>query len=245
MDDAALSVGGTIAHRSIRGCATDVVTVFAGINPELVSPTADQFHRECGLGRNAVTARRREDATAMSILGASPHYLHYLDAIYRRNPDGEWLCQHRRQMFELPVAREQSLVTDVAVSLAELAARVQPDLVLTCAGFGNHIDHAVARKAAELWAAREGVQLLIWEDLPYAFSQKPGISWPGRPIPSMPPSEAWQRKWDAIRAYPSQISMLWPSEQTWQDKFAWHARKLGRGRPAELLWAKDPNGRVT
>lgn len=245
LDDAALSVGATIAHRTLRGYDTEVVTVFSGPNPIRVSPAASQFHQECGLGNDAMAVRRHEDAVAMSILGANQHYLPYLDAIYRRERDGGWLCQHRRQMFEISAAREQALVTDVSEGLAALAARIRPDLVMTCAGFGGHIDHAVVREATEHWATREHFQFLVWEDLPYMLGGKARIPLPGRPAPSKPPPEAWKRKWKAIRAYSSQISMLWPREQAWQDELVKHARAGGGGRATELLWIRDPlAGRV-
>jgi LmbE family N-acetylglucosaminyl deacetylase len=237
MDDAALSVGATLAHRAMRGLDTEVVTVFAGPNPVPVSPAARQFHQECGLGDDAVAVRRQEDAEAMAVLGTNPHYLPYLDAIYRRAGDGQWLCRHRRQMFELALSREQALVTEISAALAGLASQIQPELVLTCTGFGNHIDHAVTRAAAQRWATIEKCPFLTWEDLPYMLGRPWPTRPPGRPAQSRPPAKAWERKWAAIRAYPSQISMMWPSGRAWQEKFAWHAAERGSGLPAELLWA--------
>lgn len=239
LDDAALSVGATLAHRALRGGNSEVVTVFAKSNPVQISPVATQFHQECRLGSDAVAARKQEDAAAMSILGTTPHYLSFLDAIYRRDADGNWLCRHRRQMFQHPIKIEMSLVTEVGQALAGFADRVHPDLVMTCAGFGNHIDHAVTREATMRWAAREHIQMLLWEDLPYMFGKAIRAEEAGKPLTSAPPDLAWARKWRAIRAYPSQISMMWPNESDWQGKLMTHALARGSGRPAELLWTAD------
>jgi LmbE family N-acetylglucosaminyl deacetylase len=239
LDDAVISVGATIAHRTLRGLTTEVATVFAGANPDRLSRAARAFHRDCGLGANAVAVRKKEDAEALAALGASSKHLRYLDAIYRAAPNGRRLARHRQHMFKTSVSEEEHLVTDIAETLADLATRFEPEVVLTCAGFGSHIDHVVTRAATQRWTRRERRPLLLWEDLPYMVNEPISGKVPGCPVRSSPPAKAWELKWQAVRSYESQIRMLWRGGRDWRAELTQHAKIRGCGIPSEQFWLAD------
>jgi LmbE family N-acetylglucosaminyl deacetylase len=167
----------------------------------------------------------------MHELGAHAHHREFLDAIYRRAPDGQWLCRHDQAMFDA-VPLDQDLLDKVSREVRHVLHTVDPDLVLTCAAIGDHIDHRLTRAAA-LHAVTSTEAILLWEDIPYAIGHPP------TPTPHLPPpesSEAWERKWRAIACYATQVRMLWPTNTDWAVHLLAHAQTRGHGHPAELLF---------
>ncbi len=75
LDDAALSLGATIAYASEVGLAVTVLTVLAG-DPDSEEP-AGTWDTICGFATagEAARVRRAEDANACEILGAEPMWL--------------------------------------------------------------------------------------------------------------------------------------------------------------------------
>ncbi|MGH3849169.1 MAG: PIG-L family deacetylase, partial [Pseudonocardiaceae bacterium] len=143
LDDAALSAGALLADLAAQGADVQVVTLFAGPPWETLSAVARAFHTNCGLPEDAsaVALRVNEDRAAMDELGARAYHRGFLDAVYRRAPDGQWLCEHDRAMFDcLPLDRD-GLLSRLSYEVRNILAAAEPDLVLTCAAVGDHIDH--------------------------------------------------------------------------------------------------------
>ncbi|MGZ4358262.1 MAG: PIG-L deacetylase family protein [Gaiellaceae bacterium] len=93
LDDAALSVGATIARASREGRRVKVVTVLAG-DPATDAP-AGEWDRRCGFSSagEAVRARRAEDEAACEILGAEPIWLPYGDEQHGRGAGDDEVWQ--------------------------------------------------------------------------------------------------------------------------------------------------------
>lgn len=236
LDDAALSVGATLADLAAQGADVHVVTLFAGTPTEPLSAIARTFHTNCGLpeGESAVALRIGEDRAAIDELGARAHHCGFLDAVYRRTPDGSWLCGHDRAMFDdLPLAQD-GLLDELSREVKRILATVTPDLVLTCAGVGDHVDHRLTRAAVLNAISATGIRSLLWEDLPYAINRPPATAAP--PLTRTTPPEAWQRKWRAIAQYTTQIRMLWPADTDWAAELFAHAKTRGYGDPAEPMF---------
>jgi LmbE family N-acetylglucosaminyl deacetylase len=89
LDDAAFSLGATIARAARAGAKVRVLTVFAG-DPDSSGPAA-WWDRKAGFASeaDAVRARRKEDEEACRILGATPVWLSFSDASYERQVDYE------------------------------------------------------------------------------------------------------------------------------------------------------------
>jgi LmbE family N-acetylglucosaminyl deacetylase len=92
LDDAALSLGATIAYATRAGVPVTVLTVFAG-DPGSGEP-AGVWDGLCGFATagDAARLRREEDARACAILGAEPVWLPFADQDYcgPRNGDEIW-----------------------------------------------------------------------------------------------------------------------------------------------------------
>jgi LmbE family N-acetylglucosaminyl deacetylase len=229
LDDAALSAGATLADFAARGADVEVVTLFAGIPREPLSTVARAFHAKCHLPDSfAVALRVEEDRAAMNELGARPHHCEFLDAIYRRTSDGEWLCHHDQAMFDDLPLDQDGLLGEVSHQVRRFLTTLNPDLVLTCAAIGDHIDHRLTRAAVLNAAIGTSVPILLWEDLPYAIGRPPTAA-PSLTLTTPPPA-AWERKWRAIACYTSQIRMLWPAEIDWATQLRTHATIRGGGQ---------------
>jgi LmbE family N-acetylglucosaminyl deacetylase len=92
LDDAALSIGATIARVVREGAKVRIVTVLAGNATS--EATAGSWDRACGFrtAGSAARARREEDRRACAALGAQPIWLPFNDGQYDRggNDDQIW-----------------------------------------------------------------------------------------------------------------------------------------------------------
>src|SRR3990167_1278628 len=126
LDDAVFSCGGLLTSRP----GGTVVTVFAGLPAAEAGPT--DWDARCGFASGAVAmqARRDEDARALAMLDATPHWLDFLDAQYGQSPSphqlGEALLDTLRTLGAAPVVLPMGLF---------------------------HSDHLLVHEAA-LWALR-------------------------------------------------------------------------------------------
>ena len=96
LDDAVLSASGLIAEN--RGAV--VATVFAGMPRDRERSTL--WDRACGFdtAEEALTMRRREDAEALRILGATPLHLGFVDEQYGEHPTRAALRAALRGLIE-------------------------------------------------------------------------------------------------------------------------------------------------
>ena len=92
LDDAAFSLGATIAKSARAGARVTIATVFAG-DPASRKPAGD-WDRRAGFrsASDAARARREEDRRACSILGADPVWLDFEDEQHaqERDADAVW-----------------------------------------------------------------------------------------------------------------------------------------------------------
>lgn len=141
-------------------------------------------------------------------------------------------------MFDdLPLDRE-GLLGELSREIGRILAAVTPDLVLSCAAVGDHIDHRLTSAAVLDAVSSTEVRTLLWEDLPYAIRRSPIMM--TRSLTRTAPPEAWERKWRAIARYTSQVRMLWPADADWIAELSAHAAIRGNESPAELLLTINP-----
>lgn len=205
LDDAALSAGGLIHEQVRSGLPVEIWTLFCGYPQGGLSTFAQVLHKLWGFSsaEECIRRRREEDKKAAELLGANARHFDFLDAIYRRGPQGEWLYPLEVAVEPLPV--EAGLPAQIAEALA---ARLLPDDILVCQlGIGGHVDHLLARQAAE----RLGLPLWYDADLPYLFDHPEELAplTAGLDPALQPVSEAALGPWErAIRAYDSQLSTV-------------------------------------
>jgi LmbE family N-acetylglucosaminyl deacetylase len=92
LDDAIMSIGGTMYLLGRLGVAMRVVTVFAGDPERLTPPSYWDLHRGTKTAGEAFRQRRDEDRAASESLGVEPVWLPFMDESYlaRRDPDEIW-----------------------------------------------------------------------------------------------------------------------------------------------------------
>jgi LmbE family N-acetylglucosaminyl deacetylase len=163
LDDAVFSAGGWIYEQTQAGIPVEIWTIMCG-DPRVTeySPFARELHLRWGFSsaEETVRVRREEDQTAASIVGAATCHFDFLDCIYRRDQNGDWLYT----AISVP---PHAADADYPARIAEaIAARLQPDDALVCQlALGSHVDHVLVRQAAELL----GRPLRYVVDVPYWF----------------------------------------------------------------------------
>lgn len=166
LDDAAFSVGGTLAAHNGR---VTVVTCFTGnvARPQGFA-LACQLDKRLGADVDYMALRRAEDAAACAVIGATPVHLPFLEAPHRGYTSAPELFGTRRP--------DDDMAERLAPVLAELLDRLRPDLLLGPLALGDHVDHWIVRDAL----AAIGRDHLVWEDWPYL--DRPGVAPASEPV---------------------------------------------------------------
>lgn len=244
LDDAVLSYGGHLAQLCFEGCDVTVYTVFASTPEPPYSPLAERLHSFWGLHTSPMEARLSEDILAMHTIGAKPVHGPFLDVIYRRSMRGDWLIKPGGSLQGALVADEPALVTDIARTVGQLAARLKPDLIVTCLAMGDHVDHVRARDATVAAAIGRGASLQFWEDLPYGIrtSYAPplpeGVSLGHSQMEALS-DRAWDTKMNAVKCYASQQRVLTHQNVSISDQLYRHAYRPVEHNSSpysELVW---------
>ena len=205
LDDAVLSAGGLIYDQTHSGIPVEIWTFMCGYAPEeAVSPFAQMLHSMWGFSSAEETTRgrREEDKNAAAMVGASVLHFDFLDCIYRRGPDGEWLYS---DVFLPPHPEDAAIPAQIAETIS---SRLRPDDMLVCQlSVGSHVDHVLVRQGAELL----GLSLRYDIDVPYIFYKPEELSPKSAGMQETVHSitEAGLNSWkEAILAYKSQLPVL-------------------------------------
>jgi LmbE family N-acetylglucosaminyl deacetylase len=223
LDDAVLSAGGLIYEQTRAGMDVEIWTLLCGFPPsEEFSPFAQMLHCQWGIPAAAegISTRRTEDVKAASIISAKTVHFDFLDCIYRRGKNGDWL--YNLEVFVPPHEDDADLPARMAESIS---ARLQPTDQLVCQfGLGSHLDHVLVRRAVELLQR----PILYDVDIPYLFNFPGELAskTAGMKAKTYRITDSGLRSWqDAIVAYESQLSGLFDSpeamraqiEQYWSE----------------------------
>jgi LmbE family N-acetylglucosaminyl deacetylase len=205
LDDAVLSAGGLIFDQVQSGIPVEIWTILAGYPPEgELSQFAQLQHYMWGFpsAEAAISARWEEDRNAAAVVGARTVHFDFLDCIYRRGSNGEWLYE---DITVSPHAEDASLPAQIAEAIL---TRLQPDDILVCQlAVGSHVDHVLVRQAAE----KTGLPLLYDIDIPYYLSKPeelgPKSTGMKESLHSITDSglKAWQK---AVVEYKSQLPLF-------------------------------------
>lgn len=205
LDDAVFSAGGLIHEQTQAGIPVEIWTFMCG-DPQLseYSPFAQLLHSIWGFSSasETVRVRREEDKTAASIVGAKAVHFDFLDCIYRRDINGDWLYSE----ISVPPHHADE---DYPAQIAEaISARLNPDDVLVCQlTLGSHVDHVLVRRAAELLGRplRYDIDIPYWCYKPHELEVKAA----GMTESTHRITEASLTRWvEAALAYKSQFPAL-------------------------------------
>jgi LmbE family N-acetylglucosaminyl deacetylase len=192
LDDAAFSVGGTLAALADAGHEVTVVTCFTASVPD---PTG--FALACQLDKGLppdadyMALRREEDAAAMAVLGATPRHLDLPEAPHRGYTGAPDLFAG--------VHEGDEVWRDVRAALAGIPG----DLWLAPQALGSHVDHLQVLRAV----AGTHRPVLWWRDSPYVLREPdavPGPDLPGGLTPLELPQDLGRRA-DACARYTTQL----------------------------------------
>jgi LmbE family N-acetylglucosaminyl deacetylase len=262
IDDAALSCGGAIHQQVQAGEGVLVITVCAA-PPEPGQPLsafARGLHESWGNAADMVPVRQAEDRAAIGLLGADLQHLAFNDAIYRGRPaQAEWFYTNSTELFgeihpaDLPLA--------VTITAAILESRRQTDktsVIYAPLAVGHHVDHQLVYEAAD-HLNQIGRTVVFYEDYPYvdpaypytqaaADNDKPyslqatlAAKQAAKLQPQLRPlSETdLMAKINSVRAYASQLAMLFGGEEAMADYIRSYTLDVGQGTPAERIWLPD------
>ncbi|MCA1899676.1 MAG: PIG-L family deacetylase [Chloroflexi bacterium] len=217
LDDAILSAGGLIYEQTSRGTEVEIWTVTAGLPPGGdLSPFAQAIHRSWGVpsAADVISARRAEDIKAAGIVGAKAVHFDFLDCIYRRDKDGNWL--YDSGIFVPPHKEDVDFPARLAETLSTLL--LPTDRLVCLFGIGSHVDHVLTRRAVETLCR----PLYYLADVPYVFRQPAelGLHTAGRKAETRRISDVGFWTWlEAAAAYQSQLSSLFESRREMESLF--------------------------
>jgi LmbE family N-acetylglucosaminyl deacetylase len=218
LDDAVLSAGGLIYEQTCSGADVEIWTMNCGFpqNNEL-SIFAQALHYMWGVPAAAdlLATRIAEDEKAAGIVGAKTTHFNFLDCIYRRGKNGDWLYQS--DVFVPPHEEDADLPARMAESIS---ARLLPTDQLVCQfGLGLHVDHILVRRAVELLQR----PLIYIADIPYLFKSPAQLAphTAGMKAEAHRITDSGLRAWlEACAAYESQLSSLFDSPEEMQSQFS-------------------------
>jgi LmbE family N-acetylglucosaminyl deacetylase len=215
LDDAILSAGGLIYDQTRAGMDVEIWTLLCGFPPsEELSPFAQGLHSDWGIptATEVIKARRAEDIKAAGIVGAKTVHFDFLDCIYRRGKNGDWLYS---DIYIPPHEDDEDLPARMAESVS---ARLKPTDQLVCQlGLGSHLDHVLVRRAVELIQ-----QPVLYDvDIPYLFNFPDELAskTAGMKAKTHRITDSGLRSWqEAIAAYESQLSSLFDSSAAMKEQ---------------------------
>src|SRR5260221_1269616 len=247
-DDAVFSCGGMIHRQVESGGRVVVVTVCTGDPPSgPLSDFAQSLHERWRpetrtLGAGIVAVRRREDLAALDALGAQAVHLDVPDCIYRLNPaSGLPLYASEAALFGSMHPSELTLIRRTATKLATLLHGFGRHHLYVPLGVGQHVDHQLARRAAEV----AGGVFAYFEDYPYIANEGDRWNGPGALGPhgrSLAPELIYLSEADlharvaAMACYASQLSSFWASPQAMDQAVRQFAQHVGQQAPPQRLW---------
>ena len=216
LDDAVLSAGGLIYEQTRRRLPVEIWTFMAGFSPEHeLTDLARTMHKIWGArsAADSVRARRAEDQRAAGQVGAKPVHFDFVDAIYRRDLNGEHL--YTETVSGTPHPAEADLPAQIAQTIL---AWVKPDDRLVCQlAIGSHVDHVIVRQAVEMLK----LPLAYDADIPYLWNHPADLvpKTAGMKASIQTVSESGFACWlEAIGMYPSQLSSLFESPESMREK---------------------------
>jgi len=192
LDDAAFSVGATLAVLAAAGHDVTVLTCFTRSVPDPQGfALACQTDKGLGPEVDYMALRRREDDAALAVLGVRGQHLDLLEAPHRGYDSAAALFAGAHP--------DDTAWRDVADLLAPLEA----DLWLAPQGLGGHVDHLQVLRAV----AGLNRPTAWWRDSPYVLREpgaRPGADLP-RGLATVELPQDRDRRGRACQAYVTQL----------------------------------------
>ena len=257
-DDASLSCGGAIYQQTQAGQPVLVITICAATPPSTapLSPFAQILHEAWGDSEHMVAARQAEDRISMDILGCDYQRLDFTDCIYRGDFQKlRWYYTGDADIFGEIHPADLALTHQIAAAITALVAPAKDALIYAPLTVGHHVDHQLTYATAGR-LRQAGWRVVFYEDYPYVdpgypFTRSPlghdraydlATTLASLPAVALQPrlqllsEPALQVKVESIRAYASQLQVLFGGAAAMENVVRAYARQVGDGRLAERIW---------
>ncbi|MEU6021901.1 PIG-L family deacetylase [Micromonospora sp. NPDC047134] len=209
-DDAVWSCGGVMGEWAAADQSLTVVTVFDG-DPSAPGPAAR--------GATEPALRRREDAAALARWPLTRISLGLPEALFRHDPDGRALYPGPLAVRRRVHPADESLTVRVAQALRPLLMRC--DEVLLPLAAASHVDHVIAREAAEFALGDLAPPAVrYYAEFPYPTRLPQGLTAHRQPADF----DAWLR---AALVYRSQVEGMFGSAPRLARALFRHAYEAG------------------
>jgi LmbE family N-acetylglucosaminyl deacetylase len=230
-DDAALSVGGSLAARLFPKPVW-IFTVFGVSNY-----TQSRFHIDSSWVTSVRRCEERRYATALGLFHGSAKF----------KEAGLRIGSTFESIFRGPGTLNPRKPAHFDRVIEHVIRGYDPRFVLCPAGIGNHWDHLLLCEAGRRIKLEPDLTVLFYEDLPYANDIGPkgtkrfvaSLDHELRPI-TIPID--WSRKRDGLMYYPSQIGE--DEVRRVHNYTAALAKANGTKSAGERFWTKAPKPRV-
>jgi LmbE family N-acetylglucosaminyl deacetylase len=251
-DDAALSCGGAIHQQTQAGQTVLVVTICAAPPPigDPLSSFAQELHTSWGNPDNVVATRQAEDQASMMFLGSDYLRLDFNDCIYRKNSrTGEWFYTNNSELFGKIHPADLAQADKIAEVVSTQIPGGGDAIIYAPLTVGRHVDHQLTHVAA-CQLQQQGWDVIFYEDYPYVDAS---VGFGGSNLEDTLArlqqahehlqsqlhtfsEENLQAKINSVRAYASQLDMLFGSEEEMEHRVRDYALQVGQGKPAERVW---------
>ncbi len=222
LDDAAFSVGGTLAALAAAGHEVTVVTCFTASVPDPAGfALACQLDKGLSADVDYMALRRAEDAAAMGLLGAEPVHLELPEAPHRGYDSAPDLFAG--------VHDGDDVHLDVAAALEPLTA----DLWLAPQALGGHVDHLQVLRAV----AALDRPVLWWRDSPYVLRDPDAVPGPDLPggLAELRLPQDLDRRGEACACYTTQLGFQFGGAEAMRAALAGLPEVLLAGDRARAL----------
>ena len=219
----------------------------------MLSPFAQKIHEEMGNPGDVVAMRRQEERAALDRLGVAFVWLDFQDAVYR-GPPGEdrWYYTSIDEVFGSIHPDERARSEGIAAALREKTPGGPQTTLYAPLTVGGHVDHQHAHQAA--WKLHtQGWRVVFYEDYPYAdpayrlpFGEENAatldVTLASLQAAHLTPrlvrlsEDDVQAKIDSVRAYRSQVPMLFGDEAAMAACLRAFAMHYDEHQPAERYW---------
>lgn len=219
-DDTALSIGGYILANT--NSYFHIINVFSSC------PESSTLSRYLKTSEEVTLFNNMEEQFYAWVIGAQLKFLNYPEALERGYTD----------IFTTKISKEDIKLTEKLIDkIAGYSIKQRAMTIYFPLSIGNHIDHFILYKIGRKMLA-EGVNVLFYEDLPYAKEIGPrelesqleektrGLE----VVKKVEVSEVLQRKLLLANMYKTQY------DKRYLSKIANYSFEIGKGRTIERLW---------
>ncbi len=245
LDDVPFSCAGLIKKLTSAGDDVVISTFITGDAAGALTPLGRRFHGVWNRGDRPYAIRREEDQRVAAFLGARCRHEGFLDAIYRKNEDGEPIYGDIPELFAGLKLEDKPNVDAIARKLDEIIGEERPDIVYAPIGIGRHADHLSLVTAAQQVCLGK-TALRLYEEFPYLLGEFPaehpitverGLELSGwqEPTPEFVDVDLTARI-DAARLYPSQVPEIFGGDPALVEVMRRHAKRYEACSGRERIW---------